>query len=110
MVLHFQGRSLQWPQNRNEFQNPPGCDSDNQCPSQDFNQFSSVHTVILAELPQYCDDDNNTVESRISNTWLSDTAIQHSNHSFVPVVTLLGTTNYNLHLVERQKNHDTSKT
>jgi hypothetical protein len=88
MVLHFQGRSLQCPQNRNGFQNPSGCDSDIQCLSQDFNVFSSVHTVIMTELPQYYDD-KNTVDSRISNPWLSDTAIEHSTHSFVPVVTLL---------------------
>ena len=100
MVLHFQGRNLQCPQDRNGFQNPSRCDSDIQCPSQDFNPFSSVHTVIMTELRQYYD---NTVESRITNPWLSDTAIQHSTHSFVPVVTLLVTTNYNMHLVERQK-------
>jgi len=53
MVLHFQGRSLQCPQNRNGFQNPSGCDSDIQCLYQDFNLFSSVHTVIMTELPLY---------------------------------------------------------
>jgi len=127
MVLPFQGRSLQCPQDRNGFQNPSGCDSDNQCPSQDFNPFSSVHTVIMTELSQYYyyyyyyyddddDDDNNnnnnnnTVESRISNPWLPDTATKHSTHSFVPVVTLLVTTNYNLQLVKRPKNHEISKT
>jgi len=81
MVIHFQGRGLQCSQNRNEFQNPSGCDSDIQCPSQDFNPFSSVHAVIMTELPQYYDDDN-TGESRIPNPWLSNTAIQQSTHRF----------------------------
>jgi hypothetical protein len=64
MVLHYQGRSLRYPQNRNGFQNPSDCDSDNQCPSLDFNLFSADHTVIMTELPQFYDD-HNRVESRI---------------------------------------------
>jgi len=72
-VLYFQGRSLKCPQNRNGFQNLPGCDSDNQCLYQDFNLFSSVHTITMTELPLYYD---NTVESRISKTSLLDTDIQ----------------------------------
>lgn len=72
-VLHFQGRSLQCPQNRNGFQNLSGCDSDIACLSQDFNLFSSVHTVIMTELTLYYDT---TVESRISKPSLSDTDVQ----------------------------------
>ena len=108
MVLHFQGRTLQCAQNRNGLQNPSGCDSENQCPSQDFNLFTSAHTVIMAELSLYYND--NTVQSKIFNPWLSDTAIQHSIHNLVPVVTVLVTTNYNLHSAERPKNHEISKT